>query len=629
MPWLVTTGMPIVWAPGFMLAFVWLSLAIGRRILSWLNAEAGSFAERGIAALALGSGVLQLVPFSLGATGVLSVRSICVALGAVALICAKDLWHVLRAAEAAWRNRPPLDRRLSWLVLALLPGLLAAALLALTPTLDADGLGYHLTVPKRWLTSGQLAYLPTYPNSNMPMGVEMLFTIALAIAGDAAAKLLHFSLGLSGAIGLYLAGRRLSGPMLGATAVVLYLFGPVGVANLLGWAYLEGATSFASIAATLAWMIWFQERRDGWLRCAFALAGVGVSFKITAGLFPIALSGLTFVCWWSDKRQARIDGRPGVAPLPWFSLAALSVLPVTPWLARSAVVTGNPFFPLFSRVLHSRDFSAEQASQWEHFNRYLNWAIRFGARWTLEQRQLILAGVGLLFVAVGAVIWSRQRTWRARAMTVVLLIAALLQLGAVGLYVRYWIPVMSVFQLPLLLQLERVMVRRSFQFVLIGAAALASLVQARRSLTNGTTPADVVKTALGVQDQRVFLERTMPLMPLYELGNRQLPQTAGVLLAAYCGGFYLDRTTFCADIVQGSLRLTNFSEFSQDLRRLGITHVMAPRAMAEGTMPPDEAAGVGFMIHEKECELIGKLLREGATLRGSAGDQGLYELSAR
>jgi carbamate kinase len=91
----------------------------------------------------------------------------------------------------------------------------------------------------------------------------------------------------------------------------------------------------------------------------------------------------------------------------------------------------------------------------------------------------------------------------------------------------------------------------------------------------------------------------------------------------------LDRTTFCADIVQGSLRLTNFSEFSADLQRLGITHVMAPRAMAEGTMPPDEAAGVGFMIHEKECELIGKLLREGATLRGSAGDQGLYELSTR
>ena len=32
--------------------------------------------------------------------------------------------------------------------------------------------------------------------------------------------------------------------------------------------------------------------------------------------------------------------------------------------------------------------------------------------------------------------------------------------------------------------------------------------------------------------------------------------------------------------IQGSLRLTNWAEFSADVRRLGITHVMAPRTLA-------------------------------------------------
>src|SRR4051812_34263338 len=367
MPWLVTTGTPIIWVSGFLLAFIWLSLAVGRRCMLLLGAEGGSSPERGIVALALGAGALQFVPILLGAAGALSVRSILIALALLTALVHRDLIRVATRVLVPLRTRPKVDRQFSLWLLALLPGLVAAGLLALTPALDADGLGYHLTVPKRWLASGHLGYLPTYPNSNMPMGVEMLFTIALAICGDSAAKLLHFALGVSGAVGLYLAGLRISGRTLAATAVVIFLFGPVGVANLLGWAYLEGATSFASIAATLAWIIWFQDRRSGWLRCAFALAGVGVSFKITAGLFPVALSALTFTRWWNDKREAALAGKGPIAQLPWLSLAALSILPVTPWLARSAIVTHNPFFPLFAHILPSRDFSAEQASQWEHF----------------------------------------------------------------------------------------------------------------------------------------------------------------------------------------------------------------------------------------------------------------------
>jgi Dolichyl-phosphate-mannose-protein mannosyltransferase len=622
MPWLVTTGIPVLCAPAFLLAFMWLSLAVGRRCLRLLGAGGCSVAERGVAALALGSGVLQFVPFLLGAAGVLSVHAIWIALALVGLLVARDLIRVLAVVRSLWQARASLAMP-RW-VLALAPGLLAAFLLALTPTLDADGLGYHLTVPKRWLSVGSLSYLPTYPNSNMPMGVEMLFTLALAIAGDTAAKLLHFAFGLSGAVGLYLAGLRLSGKHLGMTAVALYLIGPVGVGSLLGWAYLEGATSFASIAATLAWLIWLRDRQNGWLYCAFALAGVGVSFKITAGLFPVGLAALTVVISIGERPSAPAAQQP-----PWLTLAALSILPVTPWLARSALVTGNPFFPLFSNLLPSRDFSAEQSAQWQHFNRYLNWAIRVGANWTIEQRQLILVGSGLLCLAIASVICLRQRTWLARAITLVLVGIVLLQLGAVGLYIRYWIPVMSVLQLPILLLLEPLIVKRSFQLAIVGLTTLASLVQARRILTSGTVPADVVKTALGLRGQRAFLMKTMPPFPLYERANRDLPASSGILLAAYCGGFYLDRRTFCADIVQDSLRLGSWQAFTDDVHRLGITHVVAPRSMLTAEIQPDEAAGVGFMIHQREFELIGRLLREQGVVLGSAGDQALYELAPR
>ncbi len=59
------------------------------------------------------------------------------------------------------------------------------------------------------------------------------------------------------------------------------------------------------------------------------------------------------------------------------------------------------------------------------------------------------------------------------------------------------------------------------------------------------------------------------------------------MLSAYCGGFYIDRTTFCAEMVQQSLRFTTWEEFGADIRRLGITHIIAPSVLATGGPTPD------------------------------------------
>jgi hypothetical protein len=84
-----------------------------------------------------------------------------------------------------------------------------------------------------------------------------------------------------------------------------------------------------------------------------------------------------------------------VAALPTIALAAL---PVLPWFIRSAIMTGNPFFPLFARIIPSRDLSPAMAALFEDYNRYMLWASRAGASWSREQRQLILAGAALAVV---------------------------------------------------------------------------------------------------------------------------------------------------------------------------------------------------------------------------------------
>ncbi len=630
MPWLVTTGPALLYAGAFGIGFVLLALGLGRRLLLWLGANAvASPLERGALALAAGAGALQLVAFALGAFGALSLTSLRLATVVLSLAVARDIWAVLRRLRDMSKGAPRPAWLTAWLV-ALIPGLLLALLSALTPTIDPDGMGYHLTVPKRWLGLGSLAYLPTYPYSNTPMGVEMLFTLGLAWAGDAAAKLIHFLLGLGAALSVYVAAKRLSTGVLPALAVTLLLFGPFGLAPLMGLAYVEAATACVLVAAGLAWLIWYQTRELAWLRLAGLLAGMGVSFKMTAALVPVALSALTLVLLLREARQQQRPLSDTVRPL--LNLVVFVALPVLPWFARSAIVTGNPFFPMFAHIIPSRDFSAIQSKQFDQYNRYMVWGVGAGAHWGLGLRKLLLAAAVAALALPGAVVVWRQRSYVARSTAVVVLVTLLVQLSAAGLYKRYWIPLLAVAQLPLLLLLARWLQAAWAQKLVVALTAVLSLVAAKQisSSVNGDI-AGLVKTPLGLESQRSFMARQLWLLPLYESVNRDAPANAGVLLAANCGGFHIDRTTFCGDIVQSSLRVSSWDEFKADLLRLGITHVIAPRDWeapipADSPPAPLQVGNTSYLIREQEHAMVGRILREHSRMVLPAADQGLYAI---
>lgn len=631
MAWLVTGGPALLYAGAFGLAFTLLSLALGRRLCIWLNAWRGvTVLERASLAATLGAGVLQVIPFALGAAGALTISNVRIVSAVVLLAALPDLWAVLRSARRQLTAVRLPERWLSLWWLAALPGLLLALLSALTPTIDPDGLGYHLTVPKRWLAQGSLGYLPTYPYSNTPMGVEMLFTLGMAWAGDAAAKLVHFLLGIFAAGALYAAALRLAGQTLAILAVTLLWFGPFGLGSLMGWAYVEAATAAALIASGLAWLTWYRDRSLGWLRLAGLLAGIGVSFKMTAGLFPVALGVLTLALLWREHRE---QGKPVAGA--WLLLLGLTpflVLPVLPWFARSALVTGNPFFPMFATLIPSRDFTAQQSADFDQYNRYMVWGVGRGQAWGLGVRKAMLAGVGAAIAGLGVLAYRRQRSYPARATALVVLGTVLVQLAAAGLYKRYWIPALAVLQLPVLLLLAGRLSAAWVRPALLGLTGLLSLYCAKQvySSVNGDV-AGLVKTSLGLQSQHDFLRRQLPLLPLYERVNREALPTAGVMLGGYCGGFHIDRTTFCADIVQSSIRVSSWSEFTSDLLKQGVTHVIAPREWETPLPNPDQAPPVqvgntSYLIRHQETVMLGRLMREHSKLLLPASDQGLYAI---
>jgi hypothetical protein len=627
MPWLATQGTllgPLL----FVWGFAWLSLALGRRALS-LFAVGGAItrAERAVLSAALGAGALQFLPFAMGVATMMDPRSLRIATALVCLAAAPDLWAVLLDVRAAWRERrAPRAWTIAWIV-ALSPALIVAGLTALTPSHDADGLAYHLTVPKRWMHAGSLEYLPTYPYSNAPMGASMLFALAMAFAGDVAAKCVHFALGVLATYAVFLSGRRLANAWVGAASAAFFLVGPLAVVNLLGFAYVEGAASCAISASVLAWAAWLQTSDRGLLRCAAVLSGLAVSFKISAAVFPVALLALTAIALFDKHRSGQLSG--GVLSIAGshLELPALAALPMLPWIARSLLMTGNPVFPLFASIIPSRDLSAHLAAQMDRYNRTMLWGNSLGRQWTEQHRSLVLLAVAGLLLALCSLVALRVRSRLARGTVAVAAFIALVQLGAAGLYLRYWVPIGAALAIPIALAGARLLARHRVRLALLAVALLSSLFQARRGLADEGGALQLARAVTGVEARQDYLRERLPLFSLYEIVNRDLRPDAGVMLSAYCGGFYIDRKTFCAEMVQNSLRFTSWQEFTEDIRRLGITHVIAPSVLASGgELPVMAGASVGVITQRQQFRLVRELLTHHARLLATASDQGLFAL---
>jgi hypothetical protein len=184
--------------------------------------------------------------------------------------------------------------------------------------------------------------------------------------------------------------------------------------------------------------------------------------------------------------------------------------------------------------------------------------------------------------------------------------------------------------LPLAASFERWLARRPVMLAWIAITLAFSLIQARRSfLDEGGNFSGLLATVAGVQDRTDFLKERLPPYPLYERINRDLPANAGIMLSAYCGGFYIDRATFCAEMVQNSLRFTTWDELTADLRRLGITHIIAPSALATGGPTPYlGGSSVSVITRADQFRLVRTLLTKHARTLQTASDLGLYEIDS-
>lgn len=257
-------------------------------------------------------------------------------LAGLSLLCLVPLWF-----RRPVFSKPVLPPWWSLIPMAVFGGLYLIH--ALAPETQTDALNYHLMLAVEASRSGGFPREISFYQL-IPQGLETLFALAYAIGGDSAARLLHLTYLAVTVLLLKWLAERFGASNAGWAAGTFYAVTPVvGMASVCAF---NDAAIACYVLATFALMLeWWRKQQNRLLLAAGLCAGFCYAIKFTGGIAaPVALCGVL-----ARRRSLRS------AALLLAGAFAMAV----PWLARAAVLTGNPFAPLLNRFFPNPYFRIE------------------------------------------------------------------------------------------------------------------------------------------------------------------------------------------------------------------------------------------------------------------------------
>ena len=368
-----------------------LALLCGSRV-SWVLAMIVAVPDGALAAVIVlaagGYGYLLIRPLAPAEAPVgLKVVTACVlglwllstAMLAVGSLCGGLLtpwawWPVLGvgAALAMWQGRRAYNqwqphsrfdgRALIWVVLAVAAGFWLAGATMPPGTIGLqeryDILEYHLQVPREFHDAQRIGPLWHNCYSFYPLGVEMLFLLAMSLHGGAyegvyLAQMLHGVFGVLAVAGVYLGLRRQDDVR---ARFAVGILATVPLVLCLSWLAMSELAQICCLALAVLWLRhWLQQRTIRAAACIGLMLGAGCATKYLAVGFlagPVLLMMMA-----ACLRRPRPLGGVLVASM-------LTVLLMSPWLVRNLLYTGNPVFPLATGIFGRGHWSAPQQQRW-------------------------------------------------------------------------------------------------------------------------------------------------------------------------------------------------------------------------------------------------------------------------
>lgn len=451
--------------------------------------------------------------------------------------------------------------------------------LAPSNMLDWDTLAYHFAVPKLWIESGKMDYIPFIHQSNFPFIIDNLFLVGLQLGSEQGAKAFTLLFLIFGTFWLRGFLVRKFTEEVANFGVLIWLGAPITL-WLTGSGYLD-TTHGLLCAMGLIYLAESLSLED--FRHHIVLSGIGLGGALGSKYTGLQVCLIAFLFLAFGLTTKKLNWKSaGIA----FSVA---IVIGSPWYIRNVANTGNPVFPFFYSALGGKNWDSWRSEI------YTNEQKSFGVPPTITNAGH--ATFGLAYQSGKFINPGQQEGFGAQAGSIGLVsllgflgygllgkksgflnslaIMTLIQLGfwfLLSQQVRYLtaiLPILAILGCALLAQLNR---QQIFAKSLIGLQAFYSLFTLYQFQTSAQIP-----VALGAVDRETYQKQVVAFAGFAEEINQAVPENGKIALYDEVFGYFLDRPYFWANPGHSTLLNHDPSQtgkaFADNLKAQGFTHI--------------------------------------------------------
>ena len=223
---------------------------------------------------------------------------------------------------------------------------------------EYDVLEYHLQVPREYYNNQHITGLDHNCYSHYPLGVEMLYLLAMCLRGGAyegvfLAKFTHGMFAILSVVAIWGTLRR-EEELRGRLSAVLLATAPLTI--YMSWLGMVELAEVFYMTLALLWLRqWIAGTSPRSAVClGLALGGACAVKYLSVGFVVVPVAAVMLGIGW--KRLTLVG----------HTLAALALtgLLFSPWLVRNTLLTGNPVFPLATQYFGKGHWPGESRQRW-------------------------------------------------------------------------------------------------------------------------------------------------------------------------------------------------------------------------------------------------------------------------
>ena len=551
-----------------------LSLHDALPILDLFRLRAKSLLEEMSLSFGMGLGILSILMLLIGFANGLNRFCLYSVLLMLCIISIKEIKYFFSRLKSSFSERfsnlPYISGFNKFLIMLMGVTIFLAFTGALAPPLNYDTLSYHLAFPKLYAKAGRIFFIPHNMYSNLPFGVEMLYTLALVIKDGILAKLIHFSIGILCALTIFVLGRKYFSRNVGLLAAAIFYNMPA-VCLSSTYAFNDLGLVLYGLLMLFCIFNWSSKNEVTWLMLAGIFCGFGISTKYTGALYFIP-TALIFIVAFIVLKKEKVLKNTCRSVLLFMFFASLTFLP---WLIKNLIYTHNPVYPLFYNIFGGIDWNRELAQRFIrfHISKDMNVLHIVSLLWKVPLNN---QGSGILLIL--PVLFFTKLNRNIKILISYTVLVFILWIFFTHRIIRFLLPCLSVWSVLAAYTLINFKKSKIISIVLhILVIGFLCWNTFKFAATVGFNFFDV---AYGKITKEEFLSKNLYQYDAFKFINKKLPEDSKILFIGENQGFYCDRDYVGSspldinDIVEISNASENARIIYGKLRDMDITHIL-------------------------------------------------------